>query len=1022
MKKNLLNLLLLSFFALSSAFAQSRKITGTVKSSDDGQPLPGVTVKITGTAIGTQTNAAGEYTLTVGGGEKSLTFSYVGYVQQIVSILKSSTINITLVSDAKFINEVVITGYTATSRDKTTGATTKVSAEKINDVPFGSFDQTLQGRVPGLSILAGSGQPGTVANVYIRGATSINGSTTPLYVIDGIPVESSVFSTLNPNDFESVDVLKDASSTSLYGSRGANGVLVITTKKGKAGQTNITYDGQAGFSNRTTAKFTMMNTSEILGLQEYLKIGAGYALSPNNPSYTTGTAANRALIDHRRDSVYNINTKWDDLFFRTGKFQSHQFSASGGSEKTRFYTSLSYYSQDGIAKRSKLDRYNLRLNLDHTAGNFKIGVQSGLGFSNSLFIESEAGVALANPYAAAYLGMPYENPFDANGNIITSSYRGIGVQPFPIYDSRIASNALARIDQTNSKNNQTKATVGFNASYQFFKGFSAKTNAGLDYRETYNESTVYPNTYAGSTSVGNSATNPSPGSYTNSNARNLQLIQTSGLEYLNNFGKHDVYATALVENVYNRYTTFGYTGYGINASELNTPAGITAGTATNGFIPVVSGGKTRAGINSLIAIARDTYDGKYTIQASVRRDGSSQVVSSNQYHNFFSVGGTWNVKKEDFLTNSSFIDVLRVRANYGTTASPFGSYSSNTVNFGYLSLYGTTAYAGTGGIAPSTPGNPDYDWEYTAATDIGVDIAVLKNRLRANIDVYVKNTHNLFVSEGLSYTSGFASLNVNAGKMRNKGIEIALEGDVVHNRDLNVTLFANFAYNDNKITDLGQVSEYASGTSIVRVGLPLGSHYIPQAAGVDPATGNYLYYNKDGSVTPVYNSTTQSVASFGTYFAPYQGGFGLNGRYKEFTVSSLFSYARKFSRFNNQSFFLVNAGNAASYNQEEIVNTIWKKPGDITTVGAYTSTRQFSSQDVQDASFVRFRNLQIGYAIPQSVIGKMKYFKGIKIFAQGENLYTWTKWTGFDPEDSNNIASFEYPAARTFTFGLNISL
>jgi hypothetical protein len=299
---------------------------------------------------------------------------------------------------------------------------------------------------------------------------------------------------------------------------------------------------------------------------------------------------------------------------------------------------------------------------------------------------------------------------------------------------------------------------------------------------------------------------------------------------------------------------------------------------------------------------------------------------------------------------------------------------------------------------------------------------MFNNRLRSSIDVYVKNTHNLFVSQSLSYTSGFSTLAVNAGKMRNKGIEITLDGDVIKTKDWVVSPFVNFAYNNNRITDLGQVSEYASGTSIVRVGLPLGAHYIPQSAGVDPATGNYLYYNKDGSITPVYNSTTQSVANFGTFYAPYQGGFGLNVTFKSIYMNSLFSYARKFSRFNNQDYFTANPNFAASYNQQTIVGTMWTKPGDITTIGSYQSTRQFNSNDVQDASFVRFRNLQVGYSLPKSVMNSIKAIKSIRVFAQGENLYTWTKWTGFDPEDNNNLASFEYPSARTFTFGLNIGL
>jgi TonB-linked SusC/RagA family outer membrane protein len=1017
MKKNLLILLFLNFIAFSGAFAQSRKITGTVTSADDGQPLPGVTVVVTNTTTGVQTDAQGHFTVNVPTNGTSLTFRFVGFQPQTVAISNRSTVDVILTSDLRVMNEVVVTGYTSTTREKSTGATSTVSAKTINNVPTGSIDQILQGQVPGLQILAGSGQPGSSATARIRGASSISGGTTPLYVIDGIPVESGVFQTLNPNDFENVTVLKDASATSLYGSRGSNGVIVITTKRGKAGKTVFSYDGQAGVSIRTRAKFDMMSSSEILAMQQYVGAGPGYTLSPSNTANVnvskggktyTLTAAQKA---HDLDSLRSINTDWDDLFLRTGKFQSHQVSASGGSEKTRFYSSLSYYGQDGIAARSRLDRYNLRLNLDHQSGNFKFGVQSGIGWSKSSFIESEAGVALANPFAAAYLGQPYENPYAPDGSIITSNWAGRAVFPFPIYDSRTAANALARIDQTNQKNNQIKENIAFNASYEVFKGLSIKTNLGLDFRETNNENTVYPNTYAGSV-----VSNGGQGSYFNANGRNLQLIQTSGVEYNGNFGKHEVFATALAENVRNRFSNFSYTGFGINPKLLNTPAGITPGTNTNGMIPTVGGSKTQSGINSLIGIARYTYDDKYTFQGSIRRDGSSQVAEINRYHTFYSLGVNWNAKRESFMENVSFVDVLRLRASYGTTANGNG-FSSD---FGYLPTFGSISYAGTAGIAPTFPGNPDFDWEYAKKFDLGLEFAVLKNRVRSTIDYYNNDTYNLFVSQQLSRTSGFTSLNVNAGTMRNRGVEISLQGDIISSKDWLVTLYGNYAYNKNTITSLGQVNEFESGTSIIRVGLPLGSHYAVKSAGVDPQTGNYLYYNRDGSTTTTYNSSTQNVAEFGTSIPPKTGGFGLNASYKGVSLTSLFSFAYGYQRFNNERYFLTNPSFASSYNQLTIVNTIWRQPGDVTTIGRAASARQFNSTDIEDASFLRLRNVTLGYNFPKSIIGS-KYIKGLRIYAQGTNLYTWTKWSAFDPEDSNNLASFEYPAARTITFGANVT-
>lgn len=1026
MKKILLILFVLGVCVIHNASAQARKISGKVISSDDGLPIVGASIKVLNSNQGTQSDANGSYSINVPAGASSIVVSYLGYNSQTVSIGNKTVVNVTLVGDVTQMNEVVVTGYTSSSRDKSTVSSTKVTAEKIANVPIASFDQVLQGRVPGLSVAAGSGQPGSTANVYIRGATSISGSTTPLYVIDGIPVESSVFSTLNPNDFESVDVLKDAAATSLYGSRGANGVLVITTKRGKTGKTVFNYDVQGGFSERSSTKFEMLTTPEQLELQRIIGTGPGFTLS------TANTAAVNVTVNGQRfaltaaqkarslDSLSQVNTKWDDLFFRTGSFQSHQLSASGGNENTRFYTALGYYSQEGIALGSKLDRYNMRFNLDHTSGKFKMGLQSGIGWSKSSFIQSEGGVALANPFAAAYLALPYETPYYNGGSqIYTTNWTGQPTTPFPVFDSRLGSNALSRVTNAFSRNNQIKETISVNLSYEFFKGFTAKTTLGLDFRETNNESGVYPLTLQGS-----QTTNGAAGSYSPAISRNLQLIQTSGLQYLNSFGKHDFYATALVESIRNRLQGFNYTAYGINPSLLNTPAGVSQGGATapaNTTIPVVGGNKTENGINSFMAIAKDTYDDKYTLQVSVRRDGSSQVPAINRWHNFFSVSGNWSMKKEAFLQDVKWLDVLRLRASYGTTATPFGT-TNTSGNFGYLPLYGQTAYAGTTGIAPTTPGNPDYDWEFTKQTDLGVEFGMFKNRLRGTVDLYIKKTNNLFVTQKLSATSGFAEVSVNAGTMQNKGIEFQLEGDVVKSKDWLVNIFSNFSYNNNMITSLGQVSQFEGGTSIIRTGLPLGSHYTVKSAGVDPQTGEYLYYNRDGSTTTTYSAATQSVAEFGTYYAPYQGGFGLNVNYKGLSISSLFSYMQEFSRFNNQTYFLTNPANVAAYGLMDVTKTIWTTPGQITTIGKASSARQFNSVDIQDASFVRFRNLTIGYTLPTSVVSKLKYLSSVRIFAQGQNLYTWTKWTGFDPEDSNNIATFEYPTPRTFTFGLSVNL
>ena len=1013
MKKHLQSLVLLLFIALS-AMAQERVITGTVTSAEDRLPIPGVSVKIKGARIGTQTDAKGKYSLTVSSDADLLEFSYLGYKMESRPVTASGVINVGMVTDENALNEVVVTGYTSVSRAKSVSASTTVSGDKIASVPNGSFDQILQGRVPGLTAVAGSGQPGASARVIIRGQSSITGNNNPLYIMDGVPIEATVFQSLNPNDFESVNVLKDASATALYGSRGSAGVIVITSRKGVAGKTIITYNGQGGISTRTRAKFDMLTAPQLLGLQEAAKLGAGWTLSPLNTANVTAT--NTAAVKARRlDSLRNSQTDWGDIFFKDGSFQSHQVAASGGNEKTRFYSSLSYYNQEGITERSSLKRYNYRLNLDHKDGRLTLGMQSAVGFSRSNFIESEASVTLANPFAAAYLALPFEKPYDATGKIITT---GIANQyNFPIYDSRIGSNALDRYNSTSNLQNQFKGTLSLNAAYEIAKGLKVKSTLGIDFRENNTERSIYPGTYPG----GLSNIPGQQGSYGLGNARNFQLVSTSGFNYFNVFNeKHEVEGSALYERIDNRLNTYSFTGYGINPKLLNTGAGITPGTNTNSLIPVVAGAKTRAAFTSGIFIGRYTYDGKYTVQASYRRDGSSKLPEDTRFHNFYSVGLNWNAKKESFLEDVSFIDALRVRGSYGVAANGNGSGNTNS-DFAYIPTYSSISYAGVSGVAPTSPGNDILDWEYSKSFNVGFDADILKGIVTIQLDLYNKETEKVLIDQQLSRTSGFNSLTVNAGNVRNRGIETALDFKLIRSRDWDFSLNANFAYNKNEVTDLGQVEKFEQGTSIIRVGLPLGSHYAVKNAGVDPATGTQLYYNTDGTTTSVYNAASQSVAEFGSFNAPFTGGFGSVLRFKAFDFSTFFSFANNYSRYSNESYFLTNVGNIGAYNQTTALLNYWQTPGQVTDVPKLGTLRQFNSQDIYDASFIRLRNVIIGYTLPPNLIKSIKYISGVRVYLQGQNLYTWTKWPGFDPEDNNNIAQFEYPATRQFTFGLNVT-
>ena len=999
-------MLLLGVLLFSNLFAQTRTITGKV-TEKNGTPIPNVSVVIKDGAGGTVTDASGNFSLPVPNNAQALTFSFVGYATQEVGIGGRTTINVTLsaAENQGGLQEVVVTGYSTRRRTEFTGAASKVGSKQIAQIPIGSFDQILQGRAPGLYIASGSGQPGAAARVNIRGVGSISGNTDPLYVVDGIPVEPQVFRTLNPNDFETVDVLKDAAGAGQYGSRGANGVIVITTKKGRAGKAQIQYRGQTGFSNPPNNTFNMMTTAQRLEFEEKILGPGGFGTgfpgwqySPNNPRYQTLTPAQRATEAALLDSIRQINTDWQDIFFQRGIFQTHEVNASGGANNMNYYTSLSYYKQQGVVIRSDLERYTFRSNIGFRTDRLNVQLNAGAGFSKQSGIESEAGVALANPIAAAFLTLPYERLRLADGRTNVAA-------------GKIGPNAYDRLFTTTNMINQFKGTLGITASLDIWGGIGLRTITGIDYRNNNTTRFIDPTSFAGRQIAQGQA-----GAYTEGNSENFQFITTSGLTFNRTFNsRHVVNAQAMFEFITNRARSNSATGFGLNPRLPNTPAAVTAGSSTNNLIPLFSGGRTRNALYSLFALADYTFDRKYTISASIRNDNPSQVPETQRSNYFYSVGASWNAIEENFMKNQNIFQELRIRASYGTAANVNGF----TSDFGYIASYGSGSYSGTPGIVPNSPGNLDYALESQAIANIGLEFANFNRRLRTTLEFYNKESRDLFVNQQITRISGFTSLSTNAAEVRNRGIEIGIAGDVISKQDLTVTLGVNAGYNKNEITSLGSLTEFPSGTGIFRVGLPIGSHYTVGFVRVDPQTGNPIYLDLQGRETTVY-SANNNLADFGTWLPTWTGGSSLDARWKGFDLSALFSFATGTKRFNNERFFYEGGNNLFQYNQRVEMLDAWTRPGQVTDyqrVGA-GSTRQFSSKDINDASFLRFRNLQVGYTFN---FRNPKYIRGFRLFAQGQNLATWTKWEGFDPEESNNIATYEFPNPKTFTFGVDIN-
>ena len=988
--------------------AQNRTITGKITDTD-GKPVAGASVLLKGTTKGVSADEKGAYSISIPTTTKTLVVTGIGFTTREMSVGAGNVVNVTLVSSDKNLEEVVVTGYSTKKKAEFTGATSRVSSKQIEQIPIASFEQILQGRAPGLYIASGSGQPGSSARVNIRGVGSISGGNSPLYVLDGIPIEEGVFRTMNPNDFESVDVLKDAAGAGLYGSRGANGVIVITSKKGRQGKVQMGYRGLMGMSQpMQLSNLQMMNSAQRLEYEERvlgpailspsaLSGNPGWDYSPTNPRFQTLTPAQRANEARLLDSVRGINTFWPDIMTRNAKFRQHELNASGGANNLSFYTSLSVFNQEGIIHRSNLDRYTFRANIDYRTERLTVSVRSAAGWSSRADIESEAGVALANPVAAAYLELPYTRFRNDAGQVATGT-------------GRTGANAYDRLFTTTNNTNQFKGTLGVTIQYNIWNGISFKTTNGVDWRNNNTNRFINPTSFAGSL-----VAQGAQGSYSEGNSENLQLISTTGFVFNKVFKtKHAVNASLMYEAIRNKSRSFSAAGFGINAQLPNTPAGITPGSATNNLIPGIGGGKTINGLSSTFLVADYTYDKRFTVSGSLRRDAPSQVPLKNRDNIFWSAGASWNLIAEKFMEKQTIFQDARVRASYGET----GNVNGFSSDFGYISTYGSTNYAGIPGIVPTSPGNEDYKLESQVLTNIGVDLTFWDRRARFTADYFIKDSRNLFVSQPLSRTTGFSSLPTNAAQVRNSGLDFSLSFDVIRKKDLLVTFGINGGFLKNRVMSLGSLSEIPQGTGIIRVGYPLGTHFTVGWMGVDPQSGNPVYQDINGFPTNVY-SAANNRAEFGTFIPAFTGGATMDITWKNFNISALLSTAQNVQRFNNEAFFYETTNSNIGFNKRVDLLNSWQKPGDITNYQRIGTARQFSSRDVQDASFIRFRNLQIGYnfVIKNEKLG----IRGIRFWAQGQNLFTWTKWQGFDPEESNNIASYEFPNPRTYTMGLDIN-
>jgi TonB-linked SusC/RagA family outer membrane protein len=1009
-------LTLLLVLVVQVAFAQ-QTITGKVVDLQ-GEGLFGATVQIKGTNTGVTTDFDGNYSISATP-EQTLIFSSVGLTNIEMVVGTRRVINVTL--KGSNLDEIVIVAYGSQKKDNIVSSIATISSDKIEQVPIASIDQALQGLAPGVQVSTSSGQPGRRGNVVIRGRGSINGDVNPLYVIDGIPVSPDTFRSLNNNDVETISVLKDAAATAPYGNRASNGVVLITTKRGKFNAPlSVQYRAQTGFSDLIAPQFDVMNNVQ------YLTYARDISRRGNFQNFTDAEIA------------ATTNANWLDQLTRTGQTLSHEVNFTQGTEATSSFSSISYFNQEGVTNRSELERFTFRNNYtNNSSKRFKYNSQVAISYgtndfvvdrdrSSGLFGENSGG-QLDNPFIVPYLALPFFNPFnadgsqnligtqqsgalDANGNIIPDGANGFLNTPY-----------LALNTQRFNTDRETEfKTLGsLEGTYIINDDFKAGARVGLDYTNIQELNIVSPNSIRGLVTPNVDA--EFKGSQTEGYIRRFTANVNPYISFDKVFAeKHAVNASANTEYNYTNNQTAFLQAFGLNPALPGSGSGWTDGNLDPFYIPNVGSSEQELALFSAFVLANYNYDGKYGISATVRRDGASRFQEKNRWGTFWSIGGLWNVHKENFM-DSNVLNTLRVRASYGVV----GNQNIGGAYIGQERISSFVGYQGQPAYAPSALVADDLIWEISNNTNIGIDFGLWDDRLTGSIDVYRNTSDNLFYNTPVSASTGFANVTRNVAGLQNQGIDLALSYDVVRGKDLNINLFVNAAINRTEITSLapGQTF-FQTGQTALQVGEALRSFYLVEWAGVNPATGKPLYRGVDGELTETFKESDRKFSDRNAD-PLWVGGFGTNITYKGFQLSTLFSFETDRWRTNGSLGILEDINLAGFANQAVSMLNAWQQPGDITATPSIASgsTRLLAhDRYLEDASFLRLRNATFSYSLQKNTLEKLNFMKAMRVYVQGTNLLTFSKWRGFDPESTFTSAFFDFPAVRQITFGLDITL
>ncbi len=1013
MKKNLLlSLFLVLILALPAWAQQSRSVNGKVTDQSTGQGLPGVSVLVKGTTIGTATGADGAFSINVPGEKSVLVFRYIGYSAKEVPVGSKNTVNVTMSIDQKQLSEVVVTGYQTKTKEDISSSVSVVTAKELEQKPNPSVDQLLQGKSAGVQVTAANGKPGANAYIRIRGTGSISGGNDPLLVVNGVQIPDDMadqfFTSLNANDIENITVLKDAAAASIYGARGSNGVLVITTKSGKTLDGKLTYRFQSGYSEKIPDNFELMNASQKLQYEYDLGYQNSYItnyLRKNNfPSSANLFNISEAERQAAWNSLIDQSQDWRDLILQKGKLTSHQLSLGGSSDKTSYFFSLQKFDQEGLTVGSDFDRYAGTLNVSSDIKSWlTVGNNLTLGHTRTNELRDRNNVQ--NPFRAMYTYNPYEPPFNEDGSFNYTS------QGFPI---------LEAIQNNPEEQRYLTGLNSFNIDIKPIDGLILTSKLGLTYNKYNREYYLKPNSVL-DLYVGDPLAR---GQKTDNGSEEFAYDWINQASYSFNIGSdHNFSVLAFQEFQKDQFSSYSLSRKGFASGNQTTQ--------DNGAENVRNNSTFRSDwtLFSLASTVDYNYQQKYYLTGSLRRDGSSRFGANNKYGTFYSGSASWLVTAEPFMQQYDWLTTLKLRASYGTV----GNF--NIGNYASLGLYGFSNYAGALSSLPTQVPNEDLTWESKVKRDIGLDFEVLQSRVALTLDYFNETTEDLLLATPISATTGFSSVTRNVGSIRNQGLEAGLNVDIIRTNDLTWSFNGNITFNKNEVINLneGQEEIVLNGLGVFKPGYAVGTYKLVRWAGVDPQTGEAQYLNKNGEVTKTYSASDAVVIEGKSPNPKYYGGFGTTLNYKGIDLSANANYVVGNYTYNYNYLTLVSHGVNVRQNQSTKAFDYWKNPGDETLLPKATANTVTRATDLylQDASFLRLRNVSLGYTIPSNLTSKAK-IQSLRVYVQGQNLLTYNPNFFGDPEVGvgsaesgltfgGQAALFSYPQTRQFTMGVDVS-